>query len=90
MIVTAQAPSEFRINFESTTNWKFLLDTDSSGALNFDTTMNLSFLLSEEFGADCKLDFDNGKLAIMVFNDEESTKSCCDFLRYVCFDSTIN
>ena len=65
--------------------------------------------LSKEFGADCKLNFDNGKLAfglmkvtisrrlnaslvskIMVFDDEESTKSCCGFLRYVCFDPTIN
>ena len=70
MIVTARAPSEFNINFESTTNWKSLLDTDLLGALNFNTTINLSFLLSKEFGADCKLDFDDGKLAIMVFNDE--------------------
>ena len=27
---------------------------------------------------------------IMVFDDEESTKSCCGFLRYVWFDPTIN
>ena len=80
MIVTARAPSEFSINFELTTNWKSLLDTDLSGALDFDTTINLSFLLSKEFGADYKLDFDDGKLVIMVFDDEESTKSCCGFL----------
>ena len=78
------------IDFELTTNWKSLLETDSLGALDFDTTINLLFLLSKEFGADCKLDFDDGKLAIMVFDDEESTKSCCGFLRYVCFDPTIN
>ena len=109
MIGTARAPSEFRINFELTTNWKSLLETDSLGALDFDTAINLSFLSNKEFGADCKLDFDNGKLAfglmkvtisrwlnaslvskIMVFDDEESTKSCCGFLRYVCFDPTIN
>ncbi len=90
MIVTACAPSEFSINFELTTNWKSLLDTDFSGALDFDTTINLSFLSSKEFGADCKLDFDDGKLAIMVFDNEESTKSCCGFLRYICFDPTIN
>jgi hypothetical protein len=63
VIGTARAPSEFRIDFESTTNWKSLLDTDLSGALDFDTTINLSFLSSKEFGADCKLDFDNKKLA---------------------------
>ena len=63
MIGTASAPSEFRIDFELTTNWNSLLETDSSGALDLDTTINLSFLLSKEFGADCKLDFDNGKLA---------------------------
>ena len=62
------------------------METDSSGALDFDTTINLSFLSSKEFGADCKLDFDNGKSIsrrlnallvskIMVFDDEESTKS---------------
>ncbi len=49
------------IDFELTTNWNSLLETDSSGALDLDTTINLSFLLSKEFGADCKLDFDNGK-----------------------------
>jgi hypothetical protein len=38
------------------------LETDSSGALDFYTTINLSFLSSKEFGSDCKLDFDNGKL----------------------------
>ena len=109
MIGTAPAPSEFRIDFELTTNWKSLLETDSLGALDFDTTINLSFLSSKEFGADCKLDFDDGKLAfglmkvtisrrlnallvskIMVFDDEEPTKSCCGFLRYVCFYPTIN
>jgi hypothetical protein len=76
---------------------------------DFDLTINLSFLSSKEFGADCKLDFDNGKLAfglmkviisrrlnaslvskIMIFDDEELTKSCCSFLQYVCFDPTIN
>ncbi len=85
------------------------METDSLGALEFDTTINLSFLSSKEFGADCKLDFDNGKLAfglmklaisrrlnaslvseIMVFDDEESTKPCCGFLQYICFDPTIN
>jgi hypothetical protein len=63
VIGTERAPSEFRINFELTNNWTSLLKTDSSGALDFDTTINLSFLLSKEFGADCKLDIDNGKLA---------------------------
>jgi len=109
VIGTARAPSEFRIDFELTTNWKSLLETDLLGALDFDTTINLTFLSNKDFGADCKLDFDNGKLTfclmkvtisrrlnasfaskIMVFEDEESTKSYCGFLRYVCFDPPIN
>jgi len=30
---------------------------------DFNLTINLSFLSSKEFGTDCKLDLDNGKLA---------------------------
>ena len=33
---------------------------------DFDLTINWAFLSSKEFGADCKLDFDNGKLAFDI------------------------
>ena len=81
------------------------METDLSGALDFDTTINLSFLSSKEFGADCKLDFDNGKNGKLAFglmkvaisrrlNASLVSKIMVfddeESTKYICFDPTIN
>ena len=81
----ARAPSDFDL----TINLSFLSSKELSAdcKLDFDNEKLMFGLMKVTISR-----WLNASLVskIMIFDNEESTKSCCGFLQCICFDPTIN